>query len=140
MTFLYFRNDCTQLGIAIGKKLVVRVFPYHRQVGGNTHNVDVVYGVKFVFFGFGSTRHTAQLVVQTEVVLESDCCQGFVFFLDGDVFLCFDCLMQTAVEPSALHFAPRESIYDDDLTFFHDVVTIALHYRVGPECVVDVGV
>ena len=82
-------------------------------------------------------RHTRELGIETEVILEGDGGKRLGLLLDVDMLLGFNRLVQTVVVPSAGHETTGERIDDDDLAVLDDVVHIALHDAVGADRLVD---
>ncbi len=123
-------NDRAHLARFGFVQLVVKVFPHHGKVGGNDHNVQPVNVLKFGFFRFGGTRHTGQLFVHAEEVLESDGGKRLVLVTHAHPFLCLDGLMQTVAVTSADHGSAGKLVYDDDLLIVHDIIAVTLHHIV----------
>ena len=107
-------------------------------VGGNLHNVQLVDGAELLHLGHGSTGHTGELVIQTEVVLEGDGSQSLGLMSHVDFFLGLDSLMQTLVVAAAEHQSSGELVHDDDLAVLDDIVNIPLHYASGLQSLIDV--
>ena len=103
MTSFDFVNCCFVLSKLSFVDNVRSVSTNHRFVGRNNHNAQTVDFLEFLFFGFSSTGHTSQLVVHTEVVLESDGCQGLAFTFYFYAFFSFDCLVQAFREATTKH-------------------------------------
>src|SRR5205823_14060567 len=61
------------------------------------------------------TRHTCQLLVHAEVVLEGDPRERHILALDMHAFFGFDGLMQAFGVAPTWHESPGELIDDDDL-------------------------
>ncbi len=100
-------------------------------VGGDDDDFELVDLFEFGGFGFGGAGHSAELLIEAEIVLEGDGGEGLVFLADADAFLGFDGLVE-AVGPAAPgHEAAGESVDDDDLAVLDHVVHIALVEGVG---------
>ena len=138
MALHYLLDDGAVLalhGLIDGVRVVLAL---HRAVGGHADNVQTVDLGKLGGFGAGSTGHTGQLFVHTEVVLEGDGSQRLALAGDSDVLLGLDGLMQTLVVPAADHQTTGELVHDDDLTILDYIVDIPLHYAVGLDSLIDV--
>ena len=72
---------------------VVHVVTCDGAVGGNFHHVKFVDVPKLACLGRCSTRHTRQLVVHAEVVLQGYGCEGLRGGLHFDVFFGLNSLM-----------------------------------------------
>ena len=77
MSFRHRVHDGFILAVLRGVYGVFQAVTNHRLVGRDHHNVHVVDVAEFSFFRFGGTCHAGQLLVHTEVVLQSDGRQGF---------------------------------------------------------------
>ena len=73
---------------------VVVIDADHGQVRRNLDDVQRINVLEFFFFRFRRTGHARQLGIHTEIILEGDGGQRFVFALHFDVFLGFNGLMQ----------------------------------------------
>ena len=82
----------------------------------------------------GRTRHSGELLVETEVVLEGDRCHRDRFALDAEPLFRLNRLMESFGPAAAWHLASREFVHDDNLTVFNDVVTVALEECVCAKC------
>ncbi len=74
---------------------VLVVDPNHRPVRRDHRDREAVDFVELVGFRVGRSRHSGQLVVHPEVVLERDRRERLVFLFDLDAFLRFDGLVKT---------------------------------------------
>ncbi len=107
-------------------------------VGGDGDNVKTVDLAELVFFGLCRTGHTAELLVKSEEVLEGDGCNGLALVLNGNAFLCFECLVEAVAEAATEHHAPGVFIDDHDFSVSDDVVDISGEEAVGFDGCVDV--
>ncbi len=112
MAFDNLLNNCIKLRLLGFVKHIGLVFPHHRLVGRNGNDVQRINFLKFDAFGHCRTRHTRQLVIQTEVILEGDGRKRFGFALHLYALFGFNRLMQTLAVTSAEHNASREFVYD----------------------------
>ncbi len=80
-------------------------------VGGDGNYVERVNGSELVFFRHCRTRHTRELFVKAEIVLEGYGCVSLVLVLDLYLFLGFDCLMKSVRISSAVEHTARKFVY-----------------------------
>ena len=73
---------------------VVHIVADDRTVGGNLHHVELIDIPELTSFGNGGTRHTCQLVVHAEIVLQGDGGESLCSSLDLNVLLGLDSLVQ----------------------------------------------
>ena len=93
---------CFTNGLGDGAKFVLRIFvelvvfinTLHGQVGGNFNDIQLVNFVEFTRFGRRGSGHARQFGIHAEIVLEGDCCERLVLWLNIHAFFGFDCLMQ----------------------------------------------
>ena len=97
---------------------------------GIDDDVELVDLVELVGLGVGGAGHAGQLLVEAEVVLERDRRQRLVLFLDLDVLLGLDRLVQAVRPAAARHHAAGELVDDEDLAVLDQVVDVALVERV----------
>ena len=97
----------------------------HRTVRRNRHDTQLVGRPKFGGFGFGGTRHSRELLVQTEIVLQRDGGQRLVFSLDLDALFGLDGLVNTFVVPATRQNSAGVFVDDSNLAVHHDVVLVA---------------
>ncbi len=106
--------------------LIMVVNPDHVLVGWNFQNVEPVDVHELIRFCHGGTGHACEFFIKAEIVLEGNRRHGLVFRLDGDVFLCFQCLVQAFGVASAFHHAAGELVDNHHLVVFDDVVFVTL--------------
>ena len=138
MALHHLLDDGTVLalhGLVDGVRVVLALY---RAVGGHTDDVQAVDLGELGGFGAGSTGHTGQLFVHTEVVLEGDGGQRLALGGDLHALLGFDGLMQTLVVPAADHQTSGELVHDDDLTVLDHIVNVPLHHAVGLDSLINV--
>ena len=104
----------------------------HWPVRRDNHHLKTIYLIQFERLGIGCTSHTGKLLVQAEIVLESDRCQSLVFILNRDVFLGFNRLMQTIRPAPASHHTPGKLINDDHFIILDDVINILMKQYISP--------
>ena len=108
-----------------------------RLVGGDLDDVKLVDRGKLLGFGHGRAGHAGELVIEAEIVLESDGGEGLVLLLNVDVLLGLDGLVEALGIAAAQHQAAGELIDDDDLAVLDDIVDVALHDAVGTQGLID---
>ena len=109
----------------------------NRFVCGDLDDIQAVDCLEFFRFRGSCARHTGELAVEAEVVLEGNSGKGFIFLLDIDVFFGFNRLMKPFRIAAAEHQTPGEFIYDDNLAVFYNIVNVALHDAVGFQRLID---
>jgi hypothetical protein len=82
------------------------------------HRLEVIDLLELERLGVRRARHSGELRVHPEVVLERDGRERLVLALDRDAFLRLDRLVQALGPPPAGHQAPGELVDDDDLPFW----------------------
>ena len=82
-----------ELGLDVAVHKVVVVFANNRAIGRNDLHGQVVDLAELSVLGHGRTGHAAELVVQTEVVLERDGGERLVLLANEHAFLGLDGLM-----------------------------------------------
>ena len=80
--------------------------------------------MEFSGFRFGRTRHTRQLLVHAEIILNGDGRVRFIFFFEGDAFFGFHRLVESITPAATGHNASSILIDDHDLVFLNDVMTV----------------
>ena len=89
--------------------------------------------MEFSGFRFCRTGHTSQFFIHTEIVLDSDRGEGLRFFFDADIFLGFQCLMETIAETAAGKDTPGVFVNDQHFVVLHHIMHILLKEAVGAE-------
>ena len=97
-------------------------------IGGNTHNVQVINFVELGGLGVGGAGHAGETLVQLEIILNSDGGHGLSFFFHLHAFFGFDGLMQTVRPLTTNHLAPGILI---DNHHAHVAITIGRHHIVA---------
>src|SRR6476469_1121440 len=113
--------------------LVVVVAPDHRYVGRDLDRRDLVDLHELLGLGQRRARHAGELVVEAEVVLESDRGEGLVLLLDLDTLLRLNRLVEALGPAPALEDPARELVDDHHLAFDELVLDAALVERLGLE-------
>ena len=72
MYFCYSLYDSLELGVQRSIYGVIQILSGDRLISRYHHYVHVVDLAEFLFFRLGRTCHTCQLIVHTEIILQSD--------------------------------------------------------------------
>ena len=99
----YFFDDCIIFFTLCLVDTVVHIVALNGTVSWNFYNVEFIDVPEFACFRDGSTRHTSQLVVHAEVVLEGDGSECLSSGLHTHVFLRFNGLVQTIAPTTTFH-------------------------------------
>ena len=102
-------------------------------VGRDGLNLKFVDLTELGVLGHGGTGHAGELVVQTEVVLQSDGCQGLVLLAHQHMLLGLQGLMQALGVTTTLHDAARELVDDLDLAVHDGVILVAMEHELSLE-------
>ena len=113
------------------------VYSCHRLIGGNLDNIQFVNGLEFFLLGHCRTGHTGQLAVQTEVILEGNGCQRFVFPLHVHMLFCLNGLVQTLAVPTTQHNTACELVHNQHFAVFDHIVNIPFHNTVSAQRLID---
>ena len=94
-------------------------------VGRNRHHLQGIGVDELGSFCLRRTGHTRQLFVHAEIVLQCDCCQCLVLFVDANALFGFDCLVNSFAPATTLENSAGEFI--DNLYFagVNDVILVA---------------
>ncbi|MBA7635971.1 hypothetical protein ES703_43584 [subsurface metagenome] len=131
MKLLYLTRHRPVLGFFVFVNLVRIVLPNHRFMGGYNHYVQLVYLVKFLRLGKSGTRHSRQLLIHPEVVLNGNGGKGSGFPLNPYVLLGFYRLMQTLGVPATEHQPAGKFVHDKNLTILDHVIAVFLIQGIG---------
>ena len=130
--------DSVQLSVDVLVYSVVVVHADYGLVGGNLDYVQLVNLTELVLLGHSRTRHTRELFVQTEEVLERDGRKGLAFVVDFYALFCLYRLVKSRIIAASEHQTSRKFVNDDDLAVLDDIIHIALHNSVCADRLVDV--
>src|SRR5579862_3280568 len=108
---------------------VLLVLARDGDVGRDLDDAEVVDLDELLLLRLRGTGHAGELLVQAEVVLQRDRRHRQVLFLDGDVLLRLDRLVQALAPAAAFHDAAGELVDDLDLAVLDDVVDVVLVER-----------
>ena len=136
-TVLYTAENSTKLFTLSTVNQVWLIITDHRHVGRYDHHLKSINLLKFHSFSVCSTRHTGQLIVQPEQVLEGDRCEGLILLLDWNSFFGFNSLVKAFPPTPPCHHTPGELIDNYDLTIANDVINITLKQGVGTQCCIQ---
>ena len=107
-------------------------------VGWNNNHVQAVDLAKFKRLGVRGTGHAGELVVKTEIILESGGCQGLTLCLNANTFLGFNRLVQTFTPATARHGTTCVLVNDHHLIALDNVIHVLLEQMMSSEGRVDV--
>ena len=82
--------------------------------------------MELAFLCFGSSGHSRQLIVHTEVVLDCDRGESLSLTAHGHFLLSLYSLVKAIRPASTMHLSTGELIDDDDLPTFHHIFNIFL--------------
>ena len=106
------------------------VFADNRAVGGNHHHVQLVDIPQFLGFGFCRTRHTCQLVVHAEIILQGYRGIGLRGGFHLHILLGFNGLVQSVAVTAAFQDTTGLLVHNLHLVVLDDVIDVALENRV----------
>ncbi|MBA7654082.1 hypothetical protein ES703_61957 [subsurface metagenome] len=132
-----FLHDCIPFFFSSSVYHIVVFVAEEGFVRRDFHHIQLIYGLKFSGFSDGCSCHPCQLVVHPEIILESDRCQGLIFFLYPHFFLGFQGLVQSVAVASSRHETAREFVHDDHFPFLDHVVHILFEQMMGLEGLID---
>ena len=110
---------------------VVHIDTRNRSVGRDYHYIQFVDIPELTCLGLRRTRHTRQLVVHAEVVLQGDGSKGLGSAFHLHILLRLDGLVQPIGPSAAFHHTPRLLVDYLHLIVIDDIVHIFLKQRVG---------
>ena len=116
---------------------VIHVIAGNGAVCRDNDYVQLVDVPKFTSFRFGSTGHTGQLVIHTEVVLQSNCCKSLCGGFHFHAFFGFNSLVQTVGIAAAFHNTSRLLVYNLHLSVDYHIFVVFLEHGVGFQQLVD---
>ncbi len=129
--FADFFDDRVVFFFLSGVDHIVVIDTAYLFVGRDNHHIQVIDLHKLEGFGIGSTCHTTQLFIQTEIVLEGGRSQCLALCLNLNAFFGFHCLMQTLAPATTRHGTAGMFVNDHDLTILHDVIDVFLVHSVS---------
>ena len=132
-------NDLAELGLLVLVNEVGLVPADHRLVRRDWNDPELVGAHELRGLGLGRTGHPGELLVQAEVVLQSDGRKSLVLGLDRNPFLRLDRLVDALVVATADQDAAGVLIDDEHFAVHDDVVLVALEQRRSLDGVVEEG-
>ena len=110
---------------------IVKVVAGNRTVCWNFNNVKFVYIPEFPCFCTCCTRHTGQLVIHTEVVLQGNSCKCLCCSFNLDMFLSFNSLMQSIAPTTPFHDTSCLFVDNLYLTVHDNIFVVFIEHGVG---------
>ena len=111
---------------------IVHILAGYGLIGGDFHHIELIDIPEFARFGRGRPRHTCQLLIHAEVVLESDGGIGLSGSFHLRVLFRFHCLVQSIAPTATFHDAPRLLVDDLHLVVLcENIVYIAHEESIG---------
>ena len=148
MALLNLSGNGPQLPLCVFINNIWVIDSNHWFVGRNLNDVQLVGGLELLPFCHSGTSHAGQLVIETEVVLESDRGKSLRLISNLHPFLGLNRLVEPLVIAAAIHDTPGELINDKDLTILDHIVDISPHHApclkrlvdmVGQGGILDIG-
>src|SRR5262245_35510210 len=102
-------------------------------MGRDDRHIQLINLFEFRRLGIRRSRHTRELLVHAEIILNRNGGQGLVFFADVNALLRFNRLVQSIRPAPSRHQPAGELIDDDHFTVLYDIIDIALKYGMGLE-------
>ena len=131
---LLYLVDYGTILLAVGLvHTVVHIVAGDGLVGGNLHHIQLVDVPELACLGRGGTRHTGQLVVHAEIVLQRDGGKGLCGCLHAHMLLGFDGLMQTVAPAAALHDTACLLVHNLHLAIHDHILVVLVEHGVGLE-------
>ena len=106
------------------------LFAQQSAIGRNDDDFKPVNLVEFRSFGFRCSRHTGQLFVHAEIILERDRGEGLILALNLHILLGLDRLMQPVGPAPPRHQASGKFIHNDHFAVFDHILDVLLVKRV----------
>ena len=107
-------------------------------IGGNVADIELVDVHEFRRLGHGGARHAGELVIEAEIILESDGGERDILGLDRHLLLGFQRLVQAFGIAAAFHHAAGEFVDDDHLVVLDDIVLVAVEQVMRFQGLIDV--
>ena len=122
------------------KDPVVHIHTADGLVGGDLNDIERIDRAELPFLRLGGTRHTRELFIETEIVLERNGGVGLVFLAHLDALFRLDRLMQAVRVAASDHETTRELVYDHDLAVVDDILLVEMEQVMRLECLLNVMV
>ena len=135
LDFLDYGVELLLLGLI---NLIFIVNAANWRIGRDRDDVHAVDVAELLFLRHGRTGHTGFLPIFIKEVLEGDGRKRLALTLDFDILLRLYCLMQTIRITASGHDTSREIINDEDLIVLDNVILVAEHDIIRPQCQIHV--
>ena len=110
---------------------VIHVNALDRTVSRNFHNVELVNIPELTSFRDSRTRHTRQLVVHTEVVLQRDGSKSLGSGFYTHVLFCLNSLVKSIAPAASFHDTACRFVDNLNLTILNHIVIIEGEHRIS---------
>ena len=110
---------------------VVHIISCNRTIRRNLNHIELVDVPELTCFRNGCTRHTRELVIHTEVVLQGDGSKSLCGSFYLHALLGFHSLMKSITPATSLHDTTCLLIHNLHLTINHHIVVILHEHRVS---------
>ena len=110
------------------------VSPYHRLIGRNHHNIQIVNLIKLCCLCICCSCHACQFIIKPEIVLEGDCGKSLVLICNLNILLCLNRLMQAVAPSPSRHKPSCKFINNKNLAVFNNIINILLKKRMSFQC------
>ena len=124
-------NDCVELCVNGAIHQIVMINADDRAIGRNDLYGHVVDLTKLRVLCHCRTRHTGELLIHQEVVLERNGCKSLIFFSNLNTFFCLNCLVKTLRVPSTFHNTAGKLIYNLNFTVHDNILLITMKHKLG---------
>ncbi len=116
---------------------IVHINTGNRTIGRDNHYIQFIDVPKLARFGFRRTGHTGELMIHTEIVLQSDCSKCLRSGFNLHAFLGFYRLMQSVTPTASFHDTSGLLVNNLHLTVHNDIVGILFEHRISLQQLVD---
>ena len=105
----------------------------HRLIRRHHDDRQLIDLKELILFRLGRSRHSGELRVHAEIILEGDRRQRLGLALDLHALLRLDGLMEPVRVAAAIHQTARELIDNNDFLALYHIIAIPVHDRLRPE-------
>ena len=112
---------------------ILAVIPDARLIRRNDDDFELVDIHEFVGFGGRGARHSRDLIVELEKILQGNRGERLAFFFDRDGLLGLDGLMEPVGPLPAVHEPAGKFVDDNDFAVHDDIVFLSLERDVSPQ-------
>ena len=116
---------------------VILIIANTRLVGGDNDDVEIVDIHELIGFGGGCSGHPADLAIELKEVLKRNGGKGLALFLDLDIFLRLDRLMEAVGPLPAVHQPPGKLVDNDNLAVDDNVVLLLFKGYMRPQTLLE---